>query len=71
MDPNPRPNHWRYIEILRQMTSEQRLVKACELSEFTKQLFIPGLRQRRPDLNEEEFHKLLLARLEKSHNRNH
>jgi len=71
MDPKPRPNHRRYIEVLRRMTPEQRLAKAFELSEFAKQLFIHGLRERHPELNEEEFHKLLLARLEKCHNRNY
>ncbi len=53
------------------MTPEQRLAKAFELSEFAKQLFIQGLRQRHPELSEAEFHKLLLARLEKCHNRNY
>lgn len=33
MDPKPRPNHRRYIEILRRMTPEQRLAKAFELSD--------------------------------------
>jgi hypothetical protein len=69
MDPKPRPNRRRYIEVLRRMTPEQRLAKAFELSEFAKQLFLQGLRQRHPDLSEEEFHQLVLARLEKCHNR--
>lgn len=53
------------------MTPEQRLAKAFELSEFAKQLFIQGLRQRHPELNEEEFHQLVLAQLERCHNRNY
>ena len=69
MDIKPRPNHKQYIESLRRMTPEQRLMKAFELSKFSKKLFIHGLRKRFPDLNEEEFHKLYMERLEKCYNR--
>ena len=71
MNPKKNPNHKEYIRILRNMTPEQRLLKAFDLSEFTKQLFIHGLRKRFPDLPEEEFHELLLERLDKCHNRNY
>lgn len=70
-DPKPRPNHRRYIQVLRQMTPEQRLAKAFELSEMGKRLFRQGLRQRFPDLDEQAFHQLYLERLEKCHNRNY
>jgi hypothetical protein len=70
MDPKPRPNHERYIEILRRMSPGERLKKAFELSDMTKQLFRQGLRQRFPDLTDEAFHRLYLERLEKCHNRN-
>ena len=70
-DIKPRPNHKKYIQVLRQMTPEQRLMKAFELSKFSKQLFIHGLRKRFPDLSEEEFHKLYLERLKKCYNRNY
>ncbi len=69
MNIKERPNHKQYIEILRRMTPEQRLMKAFELSKFSKKLFIHGLRKRFPDLNEEEFHKLYMERLEKCYNR--
>ena len=71
MNTKERPNRRRYIQALRQMSPEKRLLKAFELSELTKQLFVHGLRQRFPDLSDEEFHKLLLERLEKCHNRNY
>lgn len=71
MNPKKNPNHKEYIRVLRNMTPEQRLLKAFDLSKFTKKLFIHGLRKRFPDLSEEEFHKLLLERLEKCHNRNY
>jgi hypothetical protein len=70
MDPKPRPNHQLYIEVLRRMTPEQRLLKAFELSAFVKALFREGLRKRFPDLSEEEFNKLYLERLALCHNRN-
>ena len=69
-DIKPRPNHKQYIEVLRRMTEEQRVAKVFELSAMTKRLFVQGLRQRFPDLNEEQFHKLMLQRLELCHNRN-
>lgn len=65
MNIKPSPNHERYIQVLKRMTPEQRLLKALELSEFGKRLFIQGLRKRFPDLSEEEIKKLLLKRLEK------
>jgi hypothetical protein len=68
-DPKPRPNHRLYIEVLRRMTSEQRLAKAFELSALAKQAFIDGMRRRFPDLSEAEFKKVLLAPLAKCHNR--
>ena len=57
--------------MLRRMTPEQRLLKAFELTEFTRQLFRQGLRNSHPELSEEELHTLYLARLEKCHNQNY
>lgn len=59
----PRPNHAKYIEVLRAMTPEQRLLKAFELSDMVKQLFLQGLRERYPDVTEERFHEIVLERL--------
>jgi len=71
VDPKPRPNHARYIATLRGMTAAARLAKAFELSDFTRRLFVHGLRRRFPNLSETEFHRLLLERLEKCQNRNY
>ena len=65
------PNHKIYLEVLRRMSPEQRLLKAFELSEFSRQLFTQGLRQAFPELCREDFQKLLLQRLDKCHNRNY
>jgi hypothetical protein len=59
MNIKQRSNHKIYIQVLRQMPPEKRLLRAFELSEFTRELFIHGLRKRFPDLSEEEFKKLL------------
>ena len=65
----PRPNHHRYIEILRGMTPEQRLRKAFELHELGRELFREGLRRRHPELAPDELELLLRERLVRCHNR--
>lgn len=65
------PNHKIYIQVLRKMSPEKRLLKAFELSEFADQLFIHGLHKRYPNLPDEEFKKILMERLNKCHNRNY
>ncbi|MBN1613137.1 MAG: hypothetical protein JW950_01600 [Deltaproteobacteria bacterium] len=66
-----RPNHRLYIEILRLMTPEKRLMKAFALSAFTKQLFVHGLRKKHPSVSETDFNRILRKRLDKCHNRNY
>lgn len=65
------PNHKIYIQALRKMSPEKRLLKAFELSEFSKKLFAHGLRKRLPNIKEEEFKKILNSRLNKCYNRNY
>ncbi|MFQ5962867.1 MAG: hypothetical protein ACE5KZ_01120 [Candidatus Scalinduaceae bacterium] len=71
MNIKERPNHKIYIQVLRKMSPERRLLKAFELSEFANKLFIHGLRKRFPNLSEKEFKKMLLKRLDKCHNKNY
>lgn len=71
MNIKKHPNHKIYIQVLRRMSPEKRLLKAFELSEFANQLFIQGLRRRFPNLSGGEFKKMLLERLERCHNRNY
>ncbi len=71
MNPKPHPNHRLYIQVLRKMTPEQRLLKAFELSAFSKQLFVHGLKKKYPDVSEAEFAQILRDRLDKCHNRNY
>jgi hypothetical protein len=53
------------------MSPEERLGKAFELSEFSRNLFLQGLKKRFPDLTVEEIKRLFLERLNKCHNRNY
>ncbi|MEB2308611.1 MAG: hypothetical protein OZ917_04830 [Candidatus Brocadiaceae bacterium] len=71
MSIKKRPNHKIYIQVLRRMSPEQRLLKAFELSQFSRDLFLHGLRKRFSDLSEAEIKKLYLERLNKCHNRNY
>jgi hypothetical protein len=71
MNIKERPNHALYIQTLRRMTPETRLLKAFELSDFSRRLFLQGLRKRFPNMSEAEIHKLYLERLDKCHNRNY
>ena len=64
----PRPNHKRYVEILRRMTPEERLEKSFELTEYARQLLKDGLRQRHPGLSEPQVHELYVNRLRQCHN---
>jgi hypothetical protein len=71
MNIKERPNHYLYIQVLRRMSAETRLLKAFELTEFSRLLFYQGLRRRHPNLTEGELHKLYLERIDKCHNRNY
>lgn len=71
MFEKPRPNHRQYLQVLRRMTPDQRLAKAFELSDLSKQLFKEGLRKQFPELSDDDFHRLYLERLAKCHNRNY
>ncbi len=71
MEIKPRSNHRLYIQTLRRLTPEQRLRKAFELTDFSRELFRHGLRRRFPELSEDDLKLLYLKRLEKCHNRNY
>ena len=71
MTMKDRPNHRLYIQVLRSMSPEARLLKCFELSEFVRELFLQGLRRRFPDKSADEIRRIYLKRLEKCHNRNY
>lgn len=49
----------------------EELAKAFELSDMSRTLFLQGLRERFPDVSEEDFDKLYLERRARCHNRNY
>jgi len=67
----PTPNHQQYLKVLKNMSSEQKLLKAFQLSETMKELFIAGLKKRFPHKTSEEIQALYLQRLTKCYNRNY
>jgi hypothetical protein len=69
MDLKPRPNHTIYLEALRRMTPEQRLLKAFELTEQSHQLLADGVRLRFPDAGPEQQQAIYLEQLERCRNR--
>ena len=69
MDAKPRPNHRRYLEVLSRMTPEQRLEKAFELTDLSRQAFRDGLRLRFPQATSDELDRIYLERLALCHNR--
>lgn len=64
-------NHKIYLQTLKNMTPEQRLKKAFELSSFTKKLFLYGLKRRFSNKSESEIKSIYLERIAKCHNRNY
>ncbi len=69
MDPKARPNRQLYLEILRGMTPEQRLLKAFELSEMSHELLRAGIRRRYPDAGPDEVQRIYLEQLDSCQNR--
>ncbi len=64
-------NHKQYLITLNKLSTEQRLLKALELSAITKELFLAGLNKRFPDKTETEIKEIYLQRLAKCYNRNY
>ena len=69
MDPKPQPNHRMYVEALRRMTPEQRLLKSFGLSELTRDLLRAGIRERFPEAGPDEAQRIYLQRLARCRNR--
>jgi hypothetical protein len=67
----PTPNRLRYLMILRGMTPPERLRKAWELTEATRELLRVGLRRRFPEASEAEIDAIYVARLNACHNKNY
>jgi len=59
----PNPNHQIYLQALKRMTPGERLRKAFELSEYTKKLYLSGLKKRFPEKTEKEIMKIYIERV--------
>ena len=70
MDPKSRPNHQRYISVLRRMSPADRLNKSFELSAWTRDLFFAGLRERFPNRTESELRRMYVERILRCRNPN-
>ena len=64
-NPKRHPNRSRYLDALRELSAEQRLLKASELSEMTKELLRIGITERFPEASPEERHRVFLERIER------
>ena len=71
MNIKERPNHSLYVRTLRRMSPEARLLKALELTEFSRLLFLAGLRRRFPYLADDELKKMYVERLVSCHKRDY
>lgn len=71
MEIKPHPNHSVYLKTLQQMTPEQHLAKAFELSAMTKELFLLVLQKRFSFKSKNEIMKLYMERIAKCYNRNY
>ena len=58
---NKSPDHREYIKMMRRLSPQERLKKSFELTEFTKNLFLAGLKDRFPDLTNKEIKKYTLS----------
>jgi hypothetical protein len=67
----PFPNRERYLEILRNMTPQQKLERAFELTDFANAAFKAGLRNRKPGISEDDLDHLYLEKLRACHNQNY
>jgi hypothetical protein len=63
--------HAVYIQALKKIGPEKRLLKAFELSELTRRLFVVGLRKKYPALPESEFNKILYEKIDQCRNQNY
>jgi hypothetical protein len=57
--------HKAYLEALRRMTAEQRLLKALELTRLVRELHLHGLRRRFSPYSEAKIHEIFLESLKR------
>jgi hypothetical protein len=65
------PNRKIYIDIIKQMTAEERLMKTFELSQMVKSLFYESFKKKYAYLDPYTLNQKYLEYLEKCHNKNY
>jgi hypothetical protein len=65
------PNKDRYHEILKAMSSREKLEKSFELTEMANEVFWAGLKSRYPQLSEVELRRLYVQKLKECHNQSY
>jgi len=63
--------HKAYLDALRRMTAEQRLLKALELTRLVRDLHLHGLRRRFPQHSEPQIREIFFGSLKRCWNRNY
>ncbi len=67
----PTPNHAEYLRVLRRRTPEERLSKAFELTTFSRELLLQGLRSRFSEKSEAEVRQIARERLDRCRKRSY
>ena len=70
-DPKPQPNREKYLQILRAMTPEQRLMKTFELNDMLREMFYAAIRRAHPTASADEIERIARERRAKCFNRNY
>ena len=63
--------HKAYLDALRRMTAEQRLLKALELTRLVRDLHLHGFRRRFPQHSEPQIREIFFGSLKRCWNRNY
>jgi len=71
MDQMPDEIYKVYIETLRRMTPEQKLLRVFELAAVARELFCQGVKKLHPEYSEDEVKRCYLENIAKCYNRNY
>jgi len=61
----------KYIEVMRSISPEAKLLKVFEMQDLGRDLAMHGLRKRNPKASEDEIHHMYLRLLDRCHNSNY
>jgi hypothetical protein len=63
--------HAKYIEVMRSISPEAKLIKVFEMQDLGTALAMQGLRNRNPEASEDEIHLMYFRLLDRCHNLNY